>query len=105
MLAGTIALAACYAAYGTVVWWWLGVGAALAYVAALPIAGLVGHKFLRALRRYGGRLRTAGILLQVPIGRRSLIAMRRRLIQTIEGFRADYARTLVPELDTVLPVR
>ena len=103
MLAGTMALAMCYAAYGALVWWRLGAGPALVYAAALPIAGLVGHKSLRALRRYGGRLRSAGILLQVPIARRTLVALRRRLIQTIEGFRADYARTLVPDLDAVLP--
>ena len=105
MLSGLIAVAISYAVYLTFVWSWLGPRGALVYAVALPISGLVGHAYLQALRRVGGRLRTAGILLQVPIARRSLVTLRQRLIQTIEGFRADYARTLVPALDEVLPTR
>jgi glycerol-3-phosphate O-acyltransferase / dihydroxyacetone phosphate acyltransferase len=105
MLAGPMALALCYAVYITLAWVGFGAGWALVYAAALPVSGFVAHEYLRALRRHGGRLRTAGILLQVPLARRTLVTSRRRLIETIEAFRADYARTLVPGLDSVLPAR
>ena len=105
MLAGPMALALCYAVYITLAWVGFGAGWALLYGAALPVSGFVAHEYLRALRRHGGRLRTAGILLQVPLARRTLVTSRRRLIETIEAFRADYARTLVPGLDSVLPGR
>ena len=103
MLGGTVALLASYAIYVITAWLWFGARPALVYAAMLPVSGLVAHSYLRALRYYGGRLRAAGILLQVPIARRSLVTLRRRLIQTIEGFRSDYARTLVPELKDVVP--
>jgi 1-acyl-sn-glycerol-3-phosphate acyltransferase len=105
MLAGPIALVLCYALYIAVVWLALGPRWALVYAAALPLSGLVAYEYLRALHRHGGRLRAAGILLQVPLARRTLVTSRRRLIDTIDAFRADYARTLVPDLDSVLPAR
>jgi glycerol-3-phosphate O-acyltransferase / dihydroxyacetone phosphate acyltransferase len=105
MLAGPIALVLCYALYIAVVWLPLGARWALVYAAALPLSGLVAYEYLRALQRHGGRLRAAGILLQVPLARRTLVTSRRRLIDTIDAFRADYARTLVPDLDSVLPAR
>jgi hypothetical protein len=104
MVAGSIALALSYALYvSTAAWFGLGAGWAMTYAAALPVSGLAAHTYLRALRQAGGRLRTAGILLQVPLARRTLLASRQRLIETIEAFRADYARALVPEIDSVLP--
>lgn len=102
MLAGLIVFGVVYPAYVSLAWVWLGTWPALAYAVALPASGLAGHYFLRALRSYGGRLRTAGVLLQGPIARRTLLALRARLVTTIEGFRADYARVLVPELDDVV---
>jgi glycerol-3-phosphate O-acyltransferase / dihydroxyacetone phosphate acyltransferase len=105
MVAGPMALVFCYVVYVALAWLGLGARWALVYAVTLPVSGLVAHEYLRALRRYGGRLRTAGILLQVPLARRALVASRRRLIDTIEAFRADYARTLVPSLDSVLPAR
>jgi hypothetical protein len=102
MLAGTIALVASYTVYLTIVWFWLGAKAALVYAVLLPLSGLVAHRYLRALRHHGGRLRAAGILLQVPIARRSLLTLRRRLIHAIEEFRADYAQVLVPGLKDVV---
>jgi 1-acyl-sn-glycerol-3-phosphate acyltransferase len=105
MLSGTIAVLVSYAVYLTIAWFWLGAKAAVVYAALLPVSGLVAHTYLRALRHFGGRLRAAGILLQVPIARRTLVTLRQRLIHTIEGFRSDYARTLVPELNDVVPTR
>ena len=74
---------------------------ALVYAGMLPISGLVGHAYLHALRRLGGRWRAAGVFLQAPMARRTLLALRGRLIATIDAFRADYAKTLVPELHEV----
>jgi len=102
MLAGLIVLGIVYPAYVALAYVWLGAWPALAYAMALPLSGLAGHYFLGALRSYGGRLRTAGVLLQGPIARRTLLTLRARLIATIEEFRADYARVLVPGLDDVI---
>jgi 1-acyl-sn-glycerol-3-phosphate acyltransferase len=103
MLAGLIALIVCYPVYIAVVYVWLGFWPAVVYAMALPLSGLVAHRYLRALRQFGGRLRTAGILMQHPFTRRTLVALRARLVASIESFRADYARALVPEIDDVLP--
>jgi 1-acyl-sn-glycerol-3-phosphate acyltransferase len=103
MLAGLVALIVCYPIYIAIVYVWLGFWPAVVYAMALPLSGLVAHHYLRALRQLGGRLRTAGILMQHPITRRTLVALRARLVASIETFRADYARTLVPEIDEVLP--
>jgi hypothetical protein len=103
MLAGLIALGICYPIYVAAFHAWLGFRPAVVYATALPLSGLLAHYHLRALRRYGGRLRTAGILLQRPIARRTLVALRTRLVASIESFRADYARALVPEIEEVLP--
>jgi len=101
MLSGAVAVGVCYAAYIAAIDAWLGARAALAYAGILPISGLVGHAYLHALRRLGGRWRAAGVFLQAPIARRTLVALRGRLIATIDAFRADYAKTLVPELREV----
>jgi hypothetical protein len=99
MLAGLVALTLCYALYVAGIYAWLGPRAAAIYAAALPLSGLFGHYYLRVLRSFGGRLRTAGILLQRPIARKFVVALRSKLVSTIEGFRSDYAATLVPGLE------
>ena len=101
MLAGLVALGLCYSLYVAGIYAWLGARAAAIYAAALPLSGLFGHHYLRVLRSFGGRLRTAGILLQRPIARKSVVALRSKLVSTIEGFRSDYAATLVPGLEEV----
>ena len=101
ILSGAVAVGVCYAAYIAAIYAWLGAQAAMVYAGILPISGLVGHAYLHALRRFGGRWRAAGVFLQGPIARRTLVALRTRLIATIESFRADYAKTLVPELREV----
>ena len=105
MLSGAVALALCYTAYVAVVLAAFGARTGAAYAIALPISGLAGHYYLRAIRQYGGRWRAAGILLQGPIARKTLLAMRARLIATIDGFRADYAEVLVPEIREAKAIR
>jgi 1-acyl-sn-glycerol-3-phosphate acyltransferase len=105
MLSGGIALGLCYSAYLAAVVAVFGGRTAAGYAVALPVSGFVGHHYLRALRQYGGRWRSAGILLQGPIARKTLLAMRARLIAMIEGFRTDYAEVLVPEIREAKAIR
>lgn len=92
MLAGAIALLLCYAIYITAAYVWLGLWPAVVYAGLLPVSGLVALYWLRALRQFGGRLRSAALLLQRPVARRTLVALRAELIDALDGFRADYTR-------------
>ncbi len=94
MLAGAIALALCYSVYVALAWAWFGLWPAVVYAGLLPASGLLALYYLRALRQLGGRLRSAALLLQRPVARRTLIALREDLVAAMDSFRADYARTV-----------
>jgi glycerol-3-phosphate O-acyltransferase / dihydroxyacetone phosphate acyltransferase len=102
MLSGMLALVVCYTLYVAVMWTVFRGWSAALYALALPMTGLLAHYYFRALRRYRGNLRTLGFFFQRPISRRLLLSLRAQLVATIDEFRADYARTLVPELNDVL---
>jgi len=94
MLAGAIALLLCYAIYITAVYAWLGLWPAVVYAGLLPASGLFALYYLRALRHFGGRMRSAALLLQRPVARRTLIAQREALVTAMDAFRADYAKAI-----------
>jgi len=92
MIAGALALIVCYTAYIGIVYARFGTWPAIIYAGLLPVSGLVALYWLRALRQFGGRLRSAALLLQRPVARRTLVALRAELIDALDGFRADYTR-------------
>ena len=96
MIAGALALILCYTAYIGVAYAWLGTWPAVIYAGLLPISGLIALYYLRTLRQYGGRLRSAALLLQRPVARRTLVSLREGLIASMDAFRADYAAAMPP---------
>lgn len=87
ILAGTVVFGICYGGYITIVHAFFGWPTSLWYALSLPVASLVAHYYLRALRRLAASLRCASVLLRAPFAARRLLAWRNELIKEIEAAR------------------
>jgi 1-acyl-sn-glycerol-3-phosphate acyltransferase len=95
MIAGLIGFGVLYLVLGSAMWWLAGGWIALLYVVSLPLAGIFASRYLQWLWRYGANMRLRGRLRRIPFSQRGLLRRRERLIEQIEGFRADYRREVL----------
>jgi len=95
MIAGLLGFGVMYAAASAIMWYFAGWPVAVLYLLSLPLTGVFAYHYLRAVYRYAGQIKAAGILLRLPLTRRNLARMRARLVAEIDAFRMDYRREVL----------